>query len=76
MSSQGASPDLAPIIKDVGIHVVSEHADSDDEAGEKAAFLASFSLEEEKKILRKIDHRFLILIGLMYMIKQVRDSLS
>lgn len=76
MSSHSNSPGLDPVTKEIGTHVVSEQLDSDDEAAEKAAFLASFSLEEEKKILRKIDKRFLVLIGLMYMVKQVRNSLS
>lgn len=76
MSSQADLPDLAPVNKETGTQVIAELSDSDDEAAEKAAFLASFSLEEEKKILRKIDYRFLLLIGLMYMIKQARDSLS
>lgn len=75
MSSKSDSLDSAPVNKGLSTHVVSEHSNLDDEAAEKATFLASFSLEEEKKILRKIDHRFLILIGLMYMIKQVRHSL-
>jgi MFS transporter, ACS family, DAL5 transporter family protein len=76
MSSLNGSPDSSPVNKEAGTHVISEHSDSDDEAPEKAAFLGSFSLEEEKKILRKIDHRFLLLIGLMYMIKQVGNPLS
>lgn len=34
---------------------------------ERTAFLSTFSLEEEKKILRKIDYHFLLLLGLMHM---------
>ncbi|KAJ5492113.1 Major facilitator superfamily domain general substrate transporter [Penicillium expansum] len=34
-------------------------------------FLASFSSQEEKQIRRKVDKRFLLLIGLMYMVKQI-----
>lgn len=34
-------------------------------------FLASFSSQEEKQIRRKVNKRFLLLIGLMYMVKQV-----
>jgi hypothetical protein len=40
----------------------------------KAAFLATFTPEEEKMIMRKVDRRFLLLIGLMYMIKTVRKK--
>ena len=43
-----------------------------DDPEARAAFLATFSAEEEKSIMRKVDKRFLIIIGFMYMIKQVR----
>jgi hypothetical protein len=74
MSSESVSSVLSPVGKDLDKNVVSIVPESiiDEEAAEKAAFLASFTLEEEKNILRKIDYRFLVLIGLMYMIKQVR----
>jgi hypothetical protein len=39
--------------------------------GDCAAFLSSFSPEEDKAIRRKVDWRFLWLIGLMYIIKTV-----
>jgi hypothetical protein len=35
-------------------------------------FLATFTAEEEKAIMRKVDNRFLILIGFMFMFKNVR----
>ena len=38
---------------------------------DRAAFLSSFSPEEDKAIRRKVDWRFLWLIGLMYIIKNV-----
>lgn len=40
-------------------------------AENREEFLASFSSQEEKHIRRKVDKRFLLLIGLMYMVKQV-----
>lgn len=47
------------------------HATKEAELGakdaERAAFLATFSLEEERRILRKIDYRFLLLLGIMHM---------
>ncbi|KAJ5899570.1 MFS general substrate transporter [Penicillium taxi] len=38
---------------------------------ERAAFLATFSAEEDKAIMRKVDWRFLWLIGLIYLIKNI-----
>ena len=35
------------------------------------AVLSSFSAEEDKAVMRKVDRRFLLLIGLMYMLKNV-----
>ncbi len=35
----------------------------------RAAFLATFTPEEEKAIMRKVDLRFLVLIGFMYLVK-------
>lgn len=37
----------------------------------RTAFLATFTAEEEKKIMQKVDNRFLILIGFMFMFKNV-----
>lgn len=37
----------------------------------RVEFLSSFTQEENKAIMRKVDRRFLILIGLMYVIKNV-----
>ncbi len=49
---------------------VSNSIHSDAEA-QRRAFLSSFSPEEDKAIRRKVDYRFLWLIGLMYIIKNV-----
>jgi hypothetical protein len=38
---------------------------------DREAFLSTFSAEEDKRIMRKVDRRFLLLIGLMYMLKNV-----
>jgi len=43
-----------------------------DSTEDRKTFLSSFSPEEDKAIRRKVDNRFLLLIGLMYMIKNVR----
>lgn len=42
-----------------------------DDPEARSAFLSTFSAEEERSILNKIDKRFLVIIGFMYMIKQV-----
>lgn len=47
-----------------------------DAAAERFAFLATFSAEEDKAIRRKVDWRFLWLIGLMYLIKNVSFQLQ
>jgi hypothetical protein len=53
-----------------------------EEAGGKAAFLATFTQQDDKDIMRKVDKRFLLLIGILYMTKNVsrrsiiRDRLS
>lgn len=37
----------------------------------RAEFLSSFTQDENKAIMRKVDRRFLLLIGMMYIIKNV-----
>jgi len=36
-----------------------------EEAGGKAAFLATFTPQDDKDIMRKVDKRFLLLIGIL-----------
>lgn len=48
---------------------------SDAEA-ERRAFLSTFSPEEDKAVRRKVDYRFLWLIGLMYIIENVSGDRS
>ncbi|KAH8682063.1 permease of the major facilitator superfamily [Xylariales sp. PMI_506] len=40
----------------------------------RKAFLATFDAAEDKAIMRKVDRRFLLLIGLIYMIKSIDYS--
>ena len=42
-----------------------------EEAGGKANFLATFTPQDDKAIMRKVDRRFLLLIGILYMTKNV-----
>jgi hypothetical protein len=45
------------------------HLRDDPEA--KAAFLSTFTAHDEKRIMGKVDKRFVLLAGIMYLIKQV-----
>jgi hypothetical protein len=70
--------DIEDMDKNVsGIQGISSVATPDslhsNEAIDRVAFLSSFSPEEDKAIRRKVDFRFLWLIGLMYIIKNVRN---
>ncbi|OBT49085.1 hypothetical protein VE00_00173 [Pseudogymnoascus sp. WSF 3629] len=53
------------------VSVVTLDSSQSDAAADPRAFLASFSTEEDKAIRRKVDRRFLWLIGLMYIIKNI-----
>lgn len=57
------------------VSVVTLDSSQSDAATDPVAFLASFSPEEDKAIRRKVDRRFLWLIGLMYIIKNVRHPI-
>lgn len=35
------------------------------------AFLSTFTAEEHKAVMKKVDRRFLLLIGVMYMLKNI-----
>ncbi|KAF2829730.1 high-affinity nicotinic acid transporter [Ophiobolus disseminans] len=48
------------------------HLRDDPEA--KAAFLSTFTADEEKRIMRKVDKIFFLLTGMMYLIKQVDQN--
>jgi hypothetical protein len=47
-----------------------------EEAGSKEAFLATFTPQDDKIIMRKVDSRFLLLIGILYMTKNVSATPS
>jgi hypothetical protein len=64
------APEKAPAIYEDPIHSGSPSS-SRDYHDYRNAFLSSFSAEEDKAIMRKVDRRFLLLIGLMYMLKNV-----
>lgn len=42
----------------------------------KKAFLASFTAEEDKAIRRKVDRKFLLLIGIIYLFKNVSSAVA
>lgn len=60
-------------VLDEEVGVVGENLESpkSDSVADRKVFLASFTSEEDKAIRRKVDWRFLWLIGLMYIIKNV-----
>jgi len=62
-NSDGELPEKGPIANVEGV-VEFNH-------DERSAFLSSFTRQEEKSIMRKVDRRFLLLIGLMYLVKTV-----
>lgn len=49
----------------------SSQPQSIEEAGSKEAFLATFTPQDDKAVMRKVDRRFLLLIGILYMTKNV-----
>jgi hypothetical protein len=69
------------ISKDLEVDVSNKDNKTPETASEtsqtRAEFLSSFTQDENKAIMRKVDRRFLLLIGMMYVIKNVciRDLL-
>lgn len=49
---------------------VEPHRDQEDEAY-RQAFLSRFTADDDRRIMRKVDLRFLPLMGSMYLVKQV-----
>ncbi|KAJ3949604.1 uncharacterized protein N0V96_000727 [Colletotrichum fioriniae] len=45
-----------------------------DDPEARAAFLSTFSAEEERSVIKKVDRAFLVLIGVMFMIKQIDQT--
>jgi hypothetical protein len=45
-----------------------------DDPEAKAAFLSTFTAEDEQRIMRKVNKVFFLLTGIMYLIKQVSTS--
>ena len=50
---------------------IKERAPSPSSDNYREEFLAGVDAAEDKRIMRKVDRRFLLLIGLMYMIKNI-----
>jgi hypothetical protein len=61
------APEKAPAIYEDAMHSGAPSSFSD----YRTTFLSSFSAAEDKAIMRKVDRRFLLLIGLMYMLKNI-----
>jgi len=53
-----------------------ETASEASQTNSRAEFLSSFTQAENKAIMRKVDRRFLLIIGMMYVIKNVSTARS
>jgi len=62
------SKDSAAPVVEVG--PIRPHTDAVDD--HRVAFLDTFTPEEQKKIMRKIDYRILVTVGVIYLVKQAR----
>jgi len=58
---------------DVHVEGIAKHTDA--VTDHKVAFLATFSPEEQKKIMKKVDNRLLYVIALLSLLKNVRCSI-
>jgi hypothetical protein len=65
-----ALPDVEEAIDDLS-HTSSQKLPNNASQSEKEAFLSSFTAAEGKAIIRKVDRRFLLIIGMTYLIKNV-----
>ena len=68
------NPDLEAKVVQSKLGVASETLQSSSSSTSdeyRETFLSSFSAEEDRRIMRRVDRRFLLLIGLMYMLKNI-----
>jgi hypothetical protein len=65
-----AIPDVEAVVDDLS-HTSSQKSPKEISPNDKEAFLSSFTAAEGKAIMRKVDRRFLLIIGMMYLIKNV-----
>ncbi|KAK4550015.1 hypothetical protein LTR36_002982 [Oleoguttula mirabilis] len=63
----------SPVVDNIS-SLSTELPDNVNDAGSREAFLASFTPEDNKAIMRKVDRRFLLLIGIMYLTKNIDYS--
>jgi hypothetical protein len=69
-----AVPDVEEAVDDLS-HTSSQKLPDSASQNDKEAFLSSFTAAEGKAIIRKVDRRFLFIIGMMYLIKNVSTVL-
>jgi hypothetical protein len=62
------SDEITPTKNEVAFSVA---AREDDSETYRRSFLSRFTAEDDKRIMRKVDSRFLLLMGFMYLIKQI-----
>lgn len=65
-----AAPPLHILKSGLVTEAVEPHRDSDDETY-RQNFLSRFTADDDRRIMRKVDLRFLPLMGFMYLVKQV-----
>ncbi|KPI36925.1 uncharacterized protein AB675_5986 [Cyphellophora attinorum] len=56
---------------DVKVTANDAASSSSSDRAETEAFLSTFTAEEHNAVMKKVDRRFLLLIGLMYMLKNI-----
>ncbi|KAL4872580.1 major facilitator superfamily domain-containing protein [Aspergillus spectabilis] len=67
-----ASENISVLPDDKTITAVQTTPDIDNvEKNSRAAFLSQFTAEYDRRIMRKVDRRVLLLMGLMYLLKQI-----
>lgn len=68
--SNEQAPESKTDVISTDAQATSDHASEGSNSRE--AFLSSFTQADNKRIMRKVDRRFLLIIGMMYLIKNVR----
>ena len=74
--AQGSADDIKEPSADAIKDVETTPDNASESSNSKTTFLESFSQAENKRIMRKVDRRFLVITGMMYLIKQVTTLFS
>ena len=71
MSSPQTDIEAKSVLNAIDIKTNEANDSSSENHEDREQFLASFTAEEHDQIIRKVDRRFLLLIGFMYMLKNI-----